>query len=51
MESIYEFRIGMPISKNTVWPEYPTPQRVEVGGEITYEPDRRTVEWLQLWGQ
>ena len=27
--------IGMPITEETVWPEYPPTQRVEVGGEIS----------------
>ena len=41
--------IGMPITEETVWPEYPPTQRVEVGGEITYE-DSQTRSWRRLLG-
>ena len=41
--------INMPITEETVWPEYPPTQRVEVGGEITYE-DSQTRSWRLLLG-
>ena len=42
--------INMPITEETVWPEYPPTQRVEVGGEITYE-DSQTRSWRLFVGR